>query len=75
MMHAQRQPLSIGAYRSRPEWKCFWWQGAVDSEGNPVDVDFYKTFWGLQAYFNNPALALSPASWAKVSAGVLKIGM
>lgn len=48
-------------------------EGAVDSEGNPVDVDFYKTFWGLQAYFNNPALALSPASWAKVSAEIRKV--
>lgn len=23
-------------------------QGALDSEGKPVDVELYKTFWGLQ---------------------------
>ena len=26
-------------------------QGAVDSEGKPVDAAFYRTFWGLQSYF------------------------
>ncbi len=26
-------------------------QGALDSEGHPVDAAFYRTFWGLQAFF------------------------
>lgn len=26
-------------------------QGALDSEGQPVDAAFYGTFWGLQAFF------------------------
>ena len=26
-------------------------QGAVDSEGRPVDAALYRTFWGLQGYF------------------------
>lgn len=26
-------------------------QGALDSEGQPVDAAFYRTFWGLQAFF------------------------
>lgn len=26
-------------------------EGAVDSNGAPIDVQFYRTFWGLQKYF------------------------
>jgi len=29
----------------------------------PVDVHFYKTFWGLQRYFEKPATAQSIDKW------------
>jgi hypothetical protein len=49
-------------------------QGALDSEGQPVDAAFYRTFWGLQAFFRwAPHTRLQEAvAWAfntcKVSA-------
>lgn len=41
----------------------------MDSEGKPVDVEFYRTFWGLQAYFADPPRALQPGNWARVATG------
>ena len=38
-------------------------QGAVDSEGKPVDAAFYRTFWGLQSYFR---WALLAPPWALI---------
>jgi len=45
-------------------------EDAVDAEGKPVDVAFYRTFWGLQRWFANPPAALAPGQWAEVSRGV-----
>lgn len=36
-------------------------QGAVDSEGKPVDAAFYRTFWGLQSTFRCVGLRLNAA--------------
>ncbi|KAL4439830.1 hypothetical protein ABPG75_002831 [Micractinium tetrahymenae] len=47
-------------------------EGAVDSEGRPVDAAFYRTFWGLQSYFSNPPAALQPGKWAEVSRDIRK---
>ncbi|KAL4423622.1 hypothetical protein ABPG77_009209 [Micractinium sp. CCAP 211/92] len=48
-------------------------EGAVDSEGNPVDAAFYRRFWGLQSFFSNPPAALQPGKWAEVSRDVRKV--
>lgn len=49
-------------------------QGAVDSEGQPVEAEFYRTFWGLQAYFSDPPRALQAGSWARLAAGAASQG-
>jgi len=36
----------------------------VDSNGDPVDVDFYRSFWGLQSTFQAPYEAMVPAAWS-----------
>ena len=41
-------------------------QGTVDSTGKPVDPAFYRTFWGLQAIFQQPYSAIHPDTWVKV---------
>lgn len=41
-------------------------QGTVDSTGKAVDPAFYRTFWGLQAIFQQPFSAIHPDTWAKV---------
>ncbi|PSC69291.1 THO complex subunit 1 isoform X1 isoform B [Micractinium conductrix] len=48
-------------------------EGAVDSEGQPVDVAFYRTFWGLQSYFSNPPAALQPGKWGEVSRDIRRV--
>lgn len=42
-------------------------EGSLDAEGRPIDVEFYKTFWGLQKWFSDPRLALSPGAWDTIS--------
>lgn len=42
-------------------------EGDVDAEGKPIDVEFYKTFWGLQRWFADPLSALSPGAWDTIS--------
>ena len=37
-------------------------EGDLDAEGRPVDVSFYKTFWGLQSWFADPRSALEPGA-------------
>ncbi len=37
-------------------------EGDLDAEGRPVDVPFYKTFWGLQSWFADPRSALAPGA-------------
>ncbi len=39
-------------------------QVTVDSNGDPVDVDFYRSFWGLQSTFQAPYQAMVPAAWS-----------
>ena len=39
-------------------------QVTVDSNGDPVDVDFYRSFWGLQSTFQAPYDAMVPAAWS-----------
>lgn len=41
-------------------------QDAKDSEGNPIDAAFYKTFWGLQQAFQHPVETLHPDNWTKM---------
>ena len=36
----------------------------MDSNGEPIDADFYRRFWGLQAVFQNPGAHMAPAPWA-----------
>lgn len=48
-------------------------EGAVDSEGKPVDAAFYRTFWGLQSYFSNPPSALQVGKWAEISRDIRRV--
>jgi hypothetical protein len=48
-------------------------QGALDSEGKPVDAAFYRTFWGLQTFFSNPQVALQPGKWGEVSRDIKRV--
>ncbi len=41
-------------------------EGDVDAEGNAIDVEFYKTFWGLQKWFADPGSALAPGAWDSI---------
>ena len=36
----------------------------MDSNGDPVDVEFYRSFWGLQRTFQAPYDAMGPVSWS-----------
>ena len=36
----------------------------MDSNGDPVDADFYRSFWGLQSTFQAPYDAMVPAAWS-----------
>lgn len=46
-------------------------EGALDSEGHPVDAPFHAAFWGLQRWFADPRRLLEePARWAEVGRGV-----
>ena len=36
----------------------------MDSNGEPVDVDFYRSFWGLQRAFQAPYATMAPAPWS-----------
>ncbi|XP_044462105.1 THO complex subunit 1 [Mangifera indica] len=42
-------------------------------EGIPVDFNFYKTFWSLQEYFCNPALAVAPTKWQKFTSSLMVV--
>lgn len=45
--------------------------GAYVQTPTRTDSDFYKEFWGLQRYFNNPAiLANSPENMSKLKKGI-----
>lgn len=39
-------------------------QVTVDSNGDPVDVEFYRAFWGLQRTFQAPSANMAPAPWS-----------
>ena len=39
-------------------------QVTVDSNGEPVDVEFYSSFWGLQRTFQAPYASMDPAAWS-----------
>lgn len=48
-------------------------EGALDAEGNTIDWDFYKTFWGLQVHFSDPMSVLQSASkWNDFSKSLLR---
>jgi len=42
-------------------------EGALDANGMPIDVEFYKTFWGLQKWFSDPTSALASGAWDTIS--------
>lgn len=48
-------------------------QGMVDSNGEPVDAEFYRRFWGLQPVFQNPGPAMRPGPWAGVMADLTAV--
>ena len=48
-------------------------QGALDSSGQPVDRDFYRTFWGLQAVFQQPYSILEPSAWAAAVGSIRRV--
>lgn len=41
-------------------------EGDIDAEGNVIDVEFYKMFWGLQKWFADPGSALAPGAWDSI---------
>ncbi|KAK9864677.1 hypothetical protein WJX84_002944 [Apatococcus fuscideae] len=41
-------------------------EDAKDSEGNPIDAAFYRTFWGLQHAFQHPVETVVPDNWTKM---------
>mmetsp|Transcript_39788 Transcript_39788/g.101744 ORF Transcript_39788/g.101744 Transcript_39788/m.101744 type:complete len:559 (-) Transcript_39788:132-1808(-) len=45
-------------------------EGATDSNGAPINVAFYRTFWGLQKHFQKPLAALESVNWAEFAAGL-----
>ncbi|BDA44079.1 probable THO complex subunit 1 [Coccomyxa sp. Obi] len=47
--------------------------GAVDSNGKPVDAGFYATFWGLQASFQQPYAVMEPSKWAATIADIKRV--
>lgn len=48
-------------------------QGALDSGGQPVDRAFYKTFWGLQAVFQQPYSIMEPTAWASAVGSIRRV--
>ena len=46
---------------------------ALDAEGNPIDKNFYYTFWSLQKWFADPPSALAPSKWAEASSALRKV--
>ena len=48
-------------------------QGATDSSGHPIDRDFYKTFWGLQAVFQQPYSIIEPSAWAAATSSIHRV--
>lgn len=48
-------------------------QGALDSNGQPVDAQFYALFWGLQAVFQQPYSAMEPSKWATTIADIKRV--
>ena len=48
-------------------------QGALDSSGQPVDKEFYKTFWGLQKVFQQPYSIMEPSAWAAAVGSIKKV--
>ena len=48
-------------------------EGDLDAEGRPVDVAFYKTFWGLQSWFADPRSALAPGACDAVMSAMQKV--
>ena len=48
-------------------------QGALDSSGQPVDSEFYRTFWGLQAVFQQPYSIMEPSAWAAAVGSIKKV--
>jgi THO complex subunit 1 len=48
-------------------------EGDLDAEGRPVDVAFYRTFWGLQSWFADPRSALAPGACDAVMESVQKV--
>jgi hypothetical protein len=48
-------------------------QGAVDSEGQPIDAAFYRTFWGLQGAFQAPYAAMEPSKWAAAVGDIKRV--
>mgnify|MGYP002629705788 CR=1 FL=1 len=48
-------------------------EGDLDAEGRPVDVAFYKTFWGLQSWFADPKSALAPGACDAVMSAMQKV--
>ena len=48
-------------------------QDAKDSSGQPIDREFYKTFWGLQAVFQLPYSIIEPSAWAATISNIHKV--
>ena len=48
-------------------------QGATDSSGHLIDRDFYRTFWGLQAVFQQPYSIIEPSAWAAATASINRV--
>lgn len=38
-------------------------QGFLGTDGQPVDAEFYRQFWGLQQIFQNPTSAADANLW------------
>ena len=41
-------------------------QGALDTEGKPVNRELYQQLWSLQEFFQAPFQAIDPNKWTKV---------
>ncbi|KAK9808915.1 hypothetical protein WJX72_006363 [[Myrmecia] bisecta] len=45
-------------------------EGDVDSNGQPIDGSFYRTFWGLQGKFQTPWDVMKADNWARTIADI-----
>ena len=45
-------------------------QGAVDTNGQPINVALYRTFWGLQLTFQKFLETMQPAKWSRAAADI-----